>query len=121
MNVVAIAGCSILGRKGVGDARQPLAEQRVNLVSREPIAELLQSSGVGTAQNAVVQGFEGYPFLGQLLLDVLMAVDAERYIRSMPSTFRVTCCLRTSATESGKFMGGSGRHDPSGSTNRFAV
>src|SRR5208337_590545 len=44
-----------------------------------------------------------------------------RYIRSMPSTSRVTCCLRTSATERGRLMGGSGRHDPSGSTNRFAV
>src|SRR3954470_22198415 len=39
----------------------------------------------------------------------------------MPSTSRVTCSLRTSATERGKLIGGSGRHDPSGSTNRFAV
>src|SRR4029079_456708 len=44
-----------------------------------------------------------------------------RYIRSMPSTSRVTCSLRTSATERGRLMGGSGRHDPSGSTNRYAV
>ena len=39
----------------------------------------------------------------------------------MPSTSRVTCSLRTSATVRGRLMGGSGRHDPSGSTNRFAV
>ena len=63
-NVVAIAGCSILGREGVRDARQPLPEQHVDLVGRESIAELLQSSGIGTAQNAIVQGLEGYPFLG---------------------------------------------------------
>src|SRR5271156_2380534 len=48
-NVVTIAGCSILGCEGVRDARQPLSEQRVDLLSRESIAELLQSSGVGAA------------------------------------------------------------------------
>ena len=42
-------------------------------------------------------------------------------MRSMPSTSRVTCALRTSAAERGTVIGGSGRHDPSGSTNRFAV
>src|SRR5271157_2665662 len=76
-NVVAIAGLSILWREGVRDARQPLSEQCVDLVGRESIAELLQTSGVGAAQNAVVQGLEGYPFLGQLSLDILVAVDAE--------------------------------------------
>ena len=49
-NVVAIAGCSILGREGVRDARQPLPEQRVDLVGRESIAELLQSSGIGSSE-----------------------------------------------------------------------
>jgi hypothetical protein len=44
-----------------------------------------------------------------------------RYMRSMPSTSRVMCWLRTSATDRGRLMGGSGRHDPSGSTNRLAV
>src|SRR4029077_6605889 len=44
-----------------------------------------------------------------------------RYIRSIPSTSRVTWLLRTSATERGRLIGGSGRHDPSGSTNRYAV
>ena len=38
---------------------------------------MLQSTGVGAAQDAVVQGLEGDPFLGQLSLDVLVAVDAE--------------------------------------------
>src|SRR4051812_24066515 len=42
-------------------------------------------------------------------------------MRSMPSTSRVTWSLRTSATDRGRVMVGSGRHDPSGSTNRFAV
>ena len=46
-------------------------------MGRESIAELLQSSGVGAAQNAIVQGLEGYSLLGQLSLDVLMAVDAQ--------------------------------------------
>src|SRR5512135_3882426 len=34
-------------------------------------------------------------------------------MRSMPSTSRVTCWLRTSATDRGRVMAGSGRHDPS--------
>ena len=33
--------------------------------------------GLAQLQNAIVQGLEGYPFLGQLSLDVLMAVDAQ--------------------------------------------
>jgi hypothetical protein len=46
-------------------------------VGREAVAELLQSSGVGTAQDTVVQSLEGYPFLGQLPFDVLVPVDAK--------------------------------------------
>ena len=42
-----------------------------------------------------------------------------RYMRSMLS--RVTCRVMTSATERGTLIAGSGRHDPSGSTDRFAV
>jgi len=37
----------------------------------------LQSAGIGAGQDAVVQGLEGDPFLGQLSLDVLVPVDAE--------------------------------------------
>ena len=61
----------------MGQPRQPLPQQRVDLGGREAVAELLQPSGVGAAQDAVVQGLEGDPFLGQLPLDVLVAVDAE--------------------------------------------
>ena len=43
-------------------------QQRVDLASREPIAESLQSRGVGAAQDAVVQGLEGYPPLASCRL-----------------------------------------------------
>src|SRR5262245_30199012 len=76
-NVVTIAGCSVLRCEGVWNACQPLSEQRVDLLCRKSIAELLQSSGVGAAQNAIVQGLESNPFLGQLSFNVFMTVDAE--------------------------------------------
>ena len=76
-DVVAIAGRAILAREGMRQSRQPLAQQRVDLGGRQSVAELLQTLGVGTAQNAVVEGLEGDAFLGQLPLDVFVAVDAQ--------------------------------------------
>ena len=56
--VIAIAGSTVLGRERMGQTCQPLAQQGVDLGGGQTVAELLQSLGVGTAQNAVVQGFE---------------------------------------------------------------
>ena len=75
--VVAIAGQTIRGGKRMGQQPQPLPQQRIDLVIREVVAELLQSSGVGAAQDAIVEGLKRDPFLGQLSLDVLVSVDAE--------------------------------------------
>ena len=67
-NVVAIAGCSILGREGVRDARQPLPEQRVDLVGRESIAELLQSSGIVQLRTPLSRASKGIPSLASCRL-----------------------------------------------------
>src|SRR3954465_12189537 len=75
--VVAIAGQAIRDGERMGEPPQPLPQQRVDLVAREVVAELLQPSGVGAGEDAVFQGLEGDPVLGQLSLDVFVPVDAE--------------------------------------------
>ena len=57
--------------------RQPLAQQRVDLRRRQAVAELLQPLGIGAGANAVVESLEGDALLGQLPLDVFVAVDAK--------------------------------------------
>jgi len=57
--------------------RENSAWKRVDLGSREAVAELLEPLRVGAAEDAVVQGLEGDPLLGQLALDVLVPVDTE--------------------------------------------
>ena len=56
---------------------QPLARQRVDAPGRDLRAELLQALRVGATEDAVVERLEGDAFLGELALDVLVAVDAE--------------------------------------------
>src|SRR5499426_3151888 len=56
---------------------QPLAQQPLDLLRREPICQPLQQSGVCTGLDAVVEGLERNPPLGKLALQVLMAVEAE--------------------------------------------
>ena len=57
-HVVAIAGRAILGGERMGKTRQPFPQQLVDLGGRETVAELLQSSGIGAAQDAVVQSLK---------------------------------------------------------------
>jgi hypothetical protein len=76
-DLVAVAGLPVLGGEGVGQAGQPLAQQGVDLGGGQAVSQLLQALGVGAAQDAVVEGLEGDALLGQLPLDVLVAVDAE--------------------------------------------
>ena len=47
------------------------------MCGRQAVAELLQARGIGAGEDAVVQRLEGDAFLGQLPLDVLVAVDAQ--------------------------------------------
>jgi hypothetical protein len=56
---------------------QPLAQQPLDLLRREPIGQPLQQSGVCTRFDAVVERLERNPPLGELALQVLMPVDAE--------------------------------------------
>ena len=56
---------------------QPLAQQPLDLLRREPIGYSLQQSEVCTRFDAVVEGLKRNPTLGKLALQVLMPVDAE--------------------------------------------
>ena len=79
-NVVAIAGCSILGREGVRDVAVSHFRSSTSILWAEsPSQSCCSRVGSAQLQNAIVQGLEGYPFLGQLSLDVLMAVDAQAW------------------------------------------
>src|SRR5271167_4809610 len=67
-NVIAIAGLPIRGGERVRQLGQPLAQQRIDLRRRQAVANLLQTLGIGTGENAVVQRLKGDAFLGQLSL-----------------------------------------------------
>jgi len=68
---------AIARRKRMRQAAQPLAQQSVDPVRREPIAQPLHQLGVGARFDAVVEHLELDPALGQLAREVLVAVDAE--------------------------------------------
>jgi len=61
----------------VGQPSQPFPQQGVDLGGREAVADPLQPARVGAAEDAIVEGLEGDPLLGQLPLGILVAVDAE--------------------------------------------
>jgi len=56
---------------------EPLPEEGVDLGGREPVAQGLELAGVGAGTDAVVQGLERDPPMGQLPLHLLVAVQAE--------------------------------------------
>jgi len=76
-HAVAVAGAAITPIERMGQPRQPLAQQPVDLLVVQPIADALQRLGVGTGQHAVVQRLERDAALAQLALGVLVAVDAK--------------------------------------------
>jgi len=61
----------------MGQSRQPFAQQSIDLLAIQPIADALQRLGVLARQDAVVQRLEGDAALAQLALGVLVAVDAQ--------------------------------------------
>ena len=63
--------------EGIGQAREPLAHQRLDLGCVEFVEDLLQAHRIGTGQYPVVERLKGDPLLGQLPLGVLMAVEAD--------------------------------------------
>ena len=56
---------------------QPFAQQAVDLLGREAVADLLQACRIGTAQNAIVERLEGDAFAGELALGVFVTVEAQ--------------------------------------------
>jgi hypothetical protein len=75
--LVAVTGGAVPGGEGVGQAAEPLAEEGVNLLGTETLADPLGGRQIGAAQEAVVEGFEGDAAFGQLAFQLLMAVEAE--------------------------------------------
>jgi hypothetical protein len=57
---------------------QPLAQQPVDLLGRQAVADLLQPPGVGATEHAIVERLIGDALTFQLTLGVLMAVEAQR-------------------------------------------
>jgi hypothetical protein len=116
---IAIAGGAITRRKRMRQAAQPLAQQSIDPVRRKPIAQLLHQLGVGARFYAVVERLEFNCALGQLALEVFVAVDAEfgvvgeeytlRYIRSIASSSSTTWSRSTSATDRATLIPDSGR------------
>src|SRR6201993_2277528 len=76
-DIVAVAGLAVGSREGMRQEPQPFAQQCIDLGCGKPVANRLQALGVGTPQDAVVEGLEGNAFLCELTLGVFMAVEAE--------------------------------------------
>ncbi len=77
---ITIAGAAIPRGKRVGQTRQPLAPQGLDLRPRQAIAQRLQLRGRGAGEDAVVQGLIGNPPPG---------AQAERPASSPPAP---ACC-----------------------------
>ena len=75
--VVEVARLLVFSAERVRQAVQPLAQEAIDVAGRQGIADLLGTLGVCTGEQAIVQGGEGYPLLGQLPLEVLVPVEAE--------------------------------------------
>jgi len=78
---VTIAGGAVAGRKRMRQAPQPFAQQPIDLVRRQAVAQPLRQLRVSARLDAVVERLEGDPALGRLALEVLVAVDAELGIK----------------------------------------
>src|SRR5262245_56301413 len=75
--IVAIARSAVAGRERMRQSTQPLAQQPVDSLRAQAVAQLLQQFGLRAGLDAVVQRLERHPALGQLALQVLVAVDAQ--------------------------------------------
>ncbi|MDT7697680.1 MAG: hypothetical protein QOJ30_5 [Pseudonocardiales bacterium] len=70
--VIAVAGGPVRAGERVRQARQPLAQQRVDLLGPEPIADRLHRLRVGAGGEAVVQGGEPQARLRRLAFSPLV-------------------------------------------------
>ena len=76
-NIVAEAG-GLIGRgERMGEKAQPLAQQAVDLLGRQAVADLLKPLGIGAAEHTIVEGLIGDALPLQLTLGVFMAVEAQ--------------------------------------------
>jgi hypothetical protein len=75
--LIAVAGGAVGRCKGMGQATQPLPEDRVDLGGIEGVRDALHAPAVGTRPDAVVQRFERDLAHGQLAFQPLMALQTE--------------------------------------------
>lgn len=76
-HLVAVARGPVRWGERVRQAGQPLAQQRIDRLGAEPVADLLQGGHVGDGGEAVAQRREGGTGLGGLALGPVVAVDAQ--------------------------------------------
>ena len=82
--VVADARRAVRGRVRVRQARQPLAQQRVDPLRVQPFGQRPHGAGVPAAQDPVVERLERDAPLRELALQVLVPVDAQlRVVREV--------------------------------------
>ena len=83
--VIGKTGLTVGLGKGVREALEPFPRHPLDLGFIEGVQDLLQLLGRLTAEDPVVQGLIGDPFLVQLPLRVLMAVETDtRRVREIP-------------------------------------
>jgi hypothetical protein len=58
-------------------AAEPFAQQLIDLGGREIVANPLRQLDVGAGLDPIIEGFEWYASLGQLALEVFVAIDVE--------------------------------------------
>jgi hypothetical protein len=62
--VVAVAGLAVLGAEGMGQTRQPFAEECLDLLFVQPITKALGGGDIRAGEQTIVQRLKGDPALG---------------------------------------------------------
>ena len=75
--LLQVTGLPVREREGVRQPRQPLAQQGLDALRRDLVADSLRGRGVCAAAEAVVERIEPDPAPEQLALDALVAVQAQ--------------------------------------------
>jgi hypothetical protein len=75
--VIAVTGAAVSGAVGVRQASQPFAEEGVDLGGGQTVSQALGGGQIRTTEQAVVQRFEGDAPLGELALQVFVAVETQ--------------------------------------------
>src|SRR5712691_12761325 len=75
--IVAVSRLSVLPGEGVRQPTQPLPRQGLDLLRGKAVADGLRSLHVLAGEDPVVQGLEGDALVVELLLEVLVAIEAQ--------------------------------------------